>query len=128
MKVSDAVAAYIKLRDKKAEMKAAYEESVKPIAEKMDLLEAKLLEAFDKLGQDSAKTEYGTAYVSVRTTASVADREVFIDHVKKNDDWGLLEVRAAKSGVEAYRAEHDGQNPPGVNVREERTVNVRRPT
>lgn len=125
MKVSEAVALYIELRDQKASMKAEFEESLKPINEKMDKLEAKLLETMDLLGSDSMKTESGTAYVSLRTSASVADREVFMDHVKKNDDWGLLEVRAAKAGVEAYKAEH-GDIPPGVNLREERTVNIRR--
>lgn len=127
MKVNEAVALYIQLRDKKAQMKKDYEESVAPVQEAMDKIEAKLLEAMDYAGTDSLQCRgVGTAYVSLRTSASVADRETFIRHVKEHDDWGLLEVRAAKSGVEEYRAQHEGQLPPGVSVREERTVNVRR--
>lgn len=126
MKLSDAVSLYIKLRDKKAEIKAQMDEQIKPLQEKMDKLEAKLLEAFQATGVDSVKTEFGTAYTSVRTTASIADRDAFMEFVKAHEEWSLLEVRAAKTAIEQYRAANDDELPPGVNIREERVVNVRR--
>jgi phage host-nuclease inhibitor protein Gam len=126
MKLSEAVALYIKLRDQKAEAKAQYEASVAPLTEKMDKLEAKLLQAFDSTGVDSVKTEFGTAYTSTRTTASVADRDAFMDFVKAKEEWSLLEVRASKTAVEQFVAANDSQVPPGVNLRVERVVNVRR--
>lgn len=126
MKLSDAVSLYIKLRDKKAEIKAEMDEQIKPLQEKMDKLEAKLLEAFQTTGVDSVKTEFGTAYTSVRTTASIADRDAFMEFVKSHEEWSLLEVRAAKTAIEQYRAANDDELPPGVNIREERVVNVRR--
>jgi hypothetical protein len=46
-------------------------------------------------------------------------------HVRENDDWALLEVRASKSAVEQYR-ENNNDLPPGISMREERVVNVRR--
>lgn len=126
MKLSDAVSLYIKLRDRKAEIKAEMDEQIKPIQEKMDKLEAKLLEAFQATGVDSVKTESGTAYTAVRTTASIADRDAFMAFVKANEEWSLLEVRAAKVAIEQFRAANDNELPPGVNIREERVVNVRR--
>lgn len=126
MKLSDAVSLYIKLRDRKAEIKAAMDEQIKPIQEKMDVLEAKLLAAFQSTGVDSVKTESGTAYTAVRTTASIADRDAFMAFVKANEEWSLLEVRAAKVAIEQFRAANDNELPPGVNIREERVVNVRR--
>lgn len=126
MKMSDAVSIYIQLRDKKAQMKAEFDAQVAPLQEKMDKLEAKLLEVFNNTGMDSVKTEFGTAYATVRTTASVADRESFMDYVKANEEWALLEVRVSKTAVEQYRSANDNELPPGVNVREERVVNVRR--
>ena len=126
MKMSDAVSLYIQLRDKKAQMKADFDAQVAPLQEKMDKLEAKLLEVFNQTGMDSVKTEFGTAYATVRTTASVADRESFMDYVKANEEWALLEVRVSKTAVEQYRSANDNELPPGVNVREERVVNVRR--
>ena len=125
MKLSDAVAIYIKMRDKKAQMKADFDASVAPLNEKMEMLEAKLLDVFNKTGMDSVKTEFGTAYTTTRVTASVADREIFMNYVKANGEWSLLEVRAAKTAVEQFRSIHD-DIPPGISMREERVVNVRR--
>lgn len=126
MKLSEAVSLYIQLRDQKAQMKAEFDEQVAPLQAKMDKLEAKLLEVFNQTGMDSVKTEFGTAYSTVRTTASVADRESFMDFVKANEEWALLEVRVSKTAVEQFRSANDNELPPGVNIREERVVNVRR--
>jgi phage host-nuclease inhibitor protein Gam len=126
MKLSEAVTLYIQLRDKKAQMKSEFEASVAPITEKMEKLEAKLLDVFNKTGMDSVKTEHGTAYTAVRTTASVADREAFMDFVKANEEWSLLEVRASKTAIEQFRDSNDNELPPGVNIRSERVVNIRR--
>jgi phage host-nuclease inhibitor protein Gam len=126
MKLSEAVSLYIQMRDKKAQMKADFEASVAPLTEKMDKLEAKLLDVFNKTGMDSVKTEFGTAYATTRTTASVADREAFMEYVKANEEWALLEVRTSKTAVEQYRAANDNELPPGINLREERVVNIRR--
>lgn len=127
MKLSEAVSLYIELRDKKAQLKADYDKLVAPVQQKMDVLEAKLLDVFNQTGMDSVKTESGTAYASVRTTASVADREVFMDFVKNNSEWDLLEVRAAKAAIDQYRSMNDDKLPPGINLREERVVTIRRP-
>jgi hypothetical protein len=126
MKLSEAVTLYIQLRDKKAQMKSDFDASVAPINEKMEKLEAKLLDVFNKTGMDSVKTEHGTAYTAVRTTASVADREAFMEFVKANEEWSLIEVRAAKTAIEQFRDNNDNELPPGINIRSERVVNIRR--
>lgn len=125
MKMSDLVAKYIELRDKKSEFKAEYDAKVGRIDEALDKIEAKLLEVFDTAGMDSVKTESGTAYVSTRTAASVADREAFMEFVRTNDEWPLLEIRASKAAVEQYKDVHEDL-PPGINWRSERVVNIRR--
>ena len=126
MKLSEAVTLYIQLRDKKAQMKSDFDASVAPITDKMEKLEAKLLDVFNKTGMDSVRTEHGTAYTAVRTTASVADREAFMEFVKANEEWSLLEVRASKTAIEQFRDSNDNELPPGVNIRSERVVNIRR--
>jgi len=125
MKLSEVVQKYIELRDKKAELKHAYDFKVAKIDEAIDKIEAKLLEVFDGAGMDSVKTPFGTAYASTRSTASVADREAFMEFVKEKQEWSLLEIRAAKLAVEQYKTANDDL-PPGINWREERVVNVRR--
>jgi phage host-nuclease inhibitor protein Gam len=126
MKINEAVEMYIKMRDKKAQMKAEFDEKVAPLNEKMEKLEVKLLQAFQTLGMDSVKTEFGTAYTTVRTSASVADKDAFMNFVKEQGEWSLLEIRAAKLAVEQFRDANDNELPPGISIREERVVNVRR--
>lgn len=126
MKLSELVEKYIALRDKKAKMKAEYEAQVKNVEQVMDKIEAKLLEVFDSTGLESAKCETGTAYVSVRTSASVADKDAFMNYVKDNGEWSLLEVRASKTAVDQFKAANDDQLPPGVSWSAERVVNFRR--
>lgn len=125
MKLSEAVELYISMRDKKAQMKSEFDALVAPVQERMDKLELKLLEAFEKNGMDSVKTPAGTAYQTTRTSATIADRDVFMSHVKENLAWDLLEVRVNKSAVESVQSE-TGELPPGVNLNVTRVVNVRR--
>ena len=125
MKVSEVVSHYIALRDQKAAIKAEYDAKVSKIDKTLDTIEAKLLEVFSQTGMDSVRTESGTAYTTVRATASVADREVFMNFVKNHNEWPLLEVRASKSGIEQFK-ELNQDLPPGINWREERVVNIRR--
>jgi hypothetical protein len=125
MKVSEVVSHYIALRDQKAAIKAEYDAKVSKIDKTLDTIEAKLLEVFAQTGMDSVRTANGTAYTTVRTSASVADREIFMNYVKSHDEWPLLEVRASKTGIEQFK-EMNQDLPPGVNWREERVVNIRR--
>jgi hypothetical protein len=125
MKMSELVAKYIELRDKKAEHKAEYDEKVSKIEETLTKIEAKILEVFETTGMDSVKTECGTAYSTLRTSCSVADKEAFISFVREKDEWPLLEVRPSKSAVDQYRSAMD-ELPPGISWRAERVVNIRR--
>lgn len=126
MKLSEAVELYIKLRDKKAKIKAEFDEAVAPVQEKIDQLEVKLLDVFNKTGMDSVKTEFGTAYTSTRTSVSMADRDAFLAFVRETGDFNMLDVRPSRSAVPEFAAANGGELPPGINMRTERVVNVRR--
>jgi hypothetical protein len=123
--VDEIVARYIALRDKKAEIKAKYDAEVEAIDAAMSRVENYLLKLMTELGVESIRTSAGTPYVSRRTSATVADWEVFLDWVRSNGEWSMLERRANKTVVQSWREEHNDL-PPGLNWREERVVNVKR--
>lgn len=125
MKMSELVGKYIDARNRKAQLKAEYDMKAGKLDEVMSKIEAKLIQVFEETGMDSVKTEFGTAYTTTRTTASVADREAFMEYIRANDEWPLMEVRASKAAIEQYKSIHE-ELPPGINWREERVVNVRR--
>lgn len=125
MKLAEAVTLYISLRDKKTKIVEEHKASIKPLDDKMSKLECLLLKAMQDNGLQSANSPDGTAYIATRSSVTTADKEVFMQHVKAHQAWDLLEVRPSKEGVLGYQLEH-GDIPPGVNVRVERVVNVRR--
>lgn len=120
MKFSDAIKRYIELRDQRAQLKV----QSALLKEEMDKIESKILAAFQKLGVDSTKTEFGTAYTTTQTSTKVSDKETFMNFVRENDEFELLEVRAAKLAVEHYK-EINGDLPPGISWQQETVVNVR---
>jgi hypothetical protein len=125
MKMSELVEKYIQLRDKKSEYKAEYDAKVSIIEALLNKIEGKFLQVFEESGMDSVKTEAGTAYKSTRISVTTGDKDAFMEFVRTNDEWPLLEVRPSKSAVEEYRAAHDDL-PPGINWRAEQVVNIRR--
>lgn len=116
---------YVALRDKKAELKKAYDDSVADIDTAMARIENFLLAKMQELGVESVSTPFGTPYISKRTGASVADWEATLSWIKANGEWEMLERRVNKTVVTAWRDEHNDL-PPGLNWTEERVVNIRR--
>lgn len=126
MKVDEMIDSYISLRDKKAELVAKQKLEVGKIDNVLDKIEAALLAMFNESGGTSIKTEAGTAFVSTKASAVVADWDVYFKQfVLPNQAWEFLEKRCSKLAVEQYRAAHDDL-PPGINWSEIKTVNVRR--
>lgn len=126
MKLSDAIKLYIELRDQRDTLKKEYAEKADKIVKKMELIEAKVLQVLDQAGTNSLNTEGGTAYKTVKTSATVADRDTFLTFCREREEWSLMDVRASKSGIEQYKAANDDALPPGISWREERAVNFRR--
>ena len=127
MTIKELVARYIDIRTKREAFSKQYKEKVAKYDDALTQIEGLLLKTFDSSGMDSVKTEMGTAFVSTRTSATVADRDAFMEFVFSTDGKSFLENRVSKSAVEDFIAANE-EPPPGISVRVERTINVRRPT
>lgn len=125
MKISELVGMYIGLRAEKDKLYNAYKDSTADIDKKLDKMEAKILEVMQKVGMEAIRTENGTVFSSTKVSSSVADKEAFLDFVRKNDLWQLVDMRPLKAGIKEYREVND-DIPPGINWREERVVQFRR--
>jgi hypothetical protein len=125
MKIDELVGLYVRLRDKKAEIKGEYDAKIAPIDQKLDKIEAKVLEVMQKVGMDAIRTANGTVYSEVRTSSTTADKAAFLDFVREHDLWQLVDMRPLKSGIKEY-IDVNNDLPPGINWREERTVQFRR--
>lgn len=125
MKLDEMVTAYIQLRDKKSEIRAAADSKLAKIDEVMGEIEATLLAQFDEQGLDSVRTPIGTAYKQTKTMSSIGDWDSFIEAVIATGNTQLIERRCGQKACAEYLAVN-GEPPPGINVRSEIVINVRR--
>jgi len=117
---------YIQLRDRKSEIKEKYETAVAQIDDGMEKVENIILAHLNANNLDSIAGSTGTAFKSTVTSATVQDRDAFMNYVRTNEAWHMLDARANKTAVAEYKRDHEAI-PPGVNWREEIVVRVRRP-
>ena len=125
--VDEVVAAYIKLRDKKAQIKAEAEQKMGEITTKMDKLETWVKQQADTQGVTSFKTKHGTAFLTTTDYANVADWDAILAFVRENEAYDMFEKRISKTAVRGY-IEQTKAVPPGVNYGTRIEVNVRKPT
>lgn len=124
--LDELVGTFIKIREKKARLKAEYEAAVAPYNEAADKIENLLLAKFQDMGVESIRTPNGTAYSTVKTSATMGDWDAFKEFCDHQDDpYMFIERRVSKEAVVAYKQAH-GELPPGVNWSETRAVNFRK--
>ena len=124
--IEELIGRYIKIRDRKAQLKAEYDTQVESLDDALKKIENVLLAKLNSDGVDSlSKRGVGTAFKSKVTSATVADWDAFLGHIKENDLWHLLDRRCNKTAVVEFRKVNDDL-PPGINWREETVVRVNR--
>lgn len=124
--VKDVIAGYIKLRDKRDEIKRKHKEELVPYAEKMQVMENYLLGELTKADSDSiAAKGVGTVFKSIRTSSKVQDWDEALPFILEHDLKHMLERRVSKAALEEY-IEANGESIPGVSISREIIVNIRR--
>lgn len=125
MKIEQLVEKYVKIRDKVAELDAEHKQRTAPYKEASEKIEQMLLAIFNETGQESAKTAFGTAYITKQTSATAADWEETLRFIQEKERWDMLERRVNKTMVGEYIEEHN-EPPPGINWSVNLKVNIRR--
>jgi hypothetical protein len=123
--VEKRIAQYVQVRDAIKEANDKFAEQIQPLVETQNLLTAWLTAKLEQVGAESVRTKAGTVYSSTRYSASLADPAVFMDFVKANNCFELIDRKANATAVRDY-VETNGSLPPGVNLNAIRTVGVRR--
>lgn len=119
------VARYIELRDKKAEIEAAHKAVIAKYDDAMERLERYLLNHLNETGSESVATAAGTFFKSEVSSAKIDDWDQTLAFIRQNDMWNLLDKRVNKTVVKEYVDAHDDL-PPGVSLRREKVVRIRR--
>ena len=131
MKIDTLVATYVSLRDRKAAIEKEAKAEEARLSKLMDIIELKLKETMTLTGTKSLKTDFGTAYITYKESATVADWDVLFDFIKRSEQWDLIEHRVSKTAVKNLMEEDRHGNyvnppPPGVNFTRFEAINIRR--
>jgi hypothetical protein len=116
---------YHQLRAKKKAIAERHAKELEPVQQAMGALENVMLDALNKAGSNSMRTDAGTAYKSVRTSISIADPEEFRLWVESQNRPDFYENRVSKEAVENY-INAGNPLPPGLKVSSDTVVNVRK--
>ena len=117
---------FIKLRDKKAELAAAFAAEEKAIQEKMDAVKRALLDYCKEHEVDSVRTASGIFYRSTKTRYWTNDWESMNKFIMKHEVPEFYEKRLNQTSVRQFLEENPDVLPPGLNVDSEYVITVRK--
>lgn len=117
---------YIKIRDKRAELKEQFEEQDNKLKEQQELLAAEMLEVCYETGADSIKTPAGTIIRKVDTRYWTTDWDSMYQFIEEHDAYALLEKRLHQTNLKQFLEENPDLLPAGLQADSKYTVVVRR--
>ncbi|MDF1853690.1 MAG: hypothetical protein P1U85_22845 [Verrucomicrobiales bacterium] len=120
------VSVYVKIRDKKTELAAEFNEKEKDLDAKLDKIKAALLEHCKATGTESVKTASGTFWRSQKKRFWTSDWEAMSRFIVDNEAVDLLEKRISQGNMRQFLEENPELHPPGLNADNEYTITVRR--
>jgi len=124
MNIADLTRDYIELRTKKNQVEKLVKEKVDLIKAKMRFLEGKILAFLQQSGQESAKTKFGTPYITKKVGFNIANADEFFNYVIENDAVDLLTKKVNSTAAKAYL--EDEVKIPGVKIYTELKVGVKK--
>jgi hypothetical protein len=117
---------YIKIRDKRDELKRNFEEEYAKLGEQLDVLSSEMLELCKENNADSIKTPAGTIMRRVETRFWTNDWDSFYDFVNEEDAFGLFEKRIHQGNMKQFLEENPDKMPKGLMSDSKYKITVRR--
>lgn len=123
--VDTVIAAYVKLRDRRAVLRKEYTEADEVFVAQMDKLEVFLLNKMQQDNMTQLGSEHGTAYQQTVIKGNCSDWPSFWQFLADTGRFDMMEKRVSIKAVQEY-FEANGELPPGINVNPELKVVIRR--
>jgi ATP-dependent Lon protease len=116
------VKAYIKIRDKRAELSKQDNE----LEAQQEMIQQELLNICKETGSDGLRTQYGTVSRRIAKKYWTSDWESLYKFIKENDAFHFLHQRISNLNVDKFLEENPDLHPPGLQADASYTVVVRR--
>lgn len=117
---------YIKIRDRRAELKREFEDADNELKAQAEILETQMLDVCKEMNADSIRTPHGTIIRSVKSRYWTNDWDSMYDFIEEHGAFGLLEKRLHQTNMKDFLLENPTTLPIGLNVENSYTVVVRR--
>lgn len=124
--MDDLTKTYLRIRNKRAEIKAAFDEEDKDLQAKLDKVKQALLEYCKEHEVESVRTTHGLFYRTVKTRYWTSDWESMNKFIMDNGVPEFFEKRLNQGVVKEFLEENPDLLPPGLNVDAEYVVSVRK--
>jgi phage host-nuclease inhibitor protein Gam len=117
---------YIKIRDKRAELKEHYESQDEGLKAQQEMLAERMLDICRDNNADSIKTPAGTIIRKVDTRYWTTDWDSMYQFIEEHDAYPLLEKRLHQTNLKQFLDENPELLPAGLQADRKYTVVVRR--
>jgi phage pi2 protein 07 len=118
--------AYLKLREKRAELKASFDVADTALEADQTKLKRALLDHCKEHGVDSVRTSAGLFYRQTKTRYWTNDWESMNKFIMDNGVPHFYEKRLNQTSVREFLEENPDLLPPGLNVDSEYVITVRK--
>jgi len=117
---------YLKIRDKRAELKAQFDQEDTKLEAQLNAVKAALLEYCKEQGVDSVRTQAGLFYRGIKTRYWTNDWDSMNRFILERGIPEFYEKRLNQTSVRQFLEENPDVLPPGLNVDSEYVITVRK--
>lgn len=125
--IADRVRQLVAVKQQKEKLKTEQEAAMKKLDEIYDALAHMVQTYLDTNGLQNLKVDDRVCYIYRRYSAPIQDKQAFMDYVKQNNKWDLLDVRANATAVREF-AEANNALPTGCSLNTLSQLGVRKTT
>jgi len=118
--------AYIKIKDRRSEISAAFKKQDGDLVTMQDRLKAALLAYCKDQGVESGRTKSGLFYRSVKTRYWTSDWEAMGKFIIENEIPEFFTKSLNQTNVKKFLEDNPETVPPGLNVDSEYVISVRK--
>ena len=125
--IGDMITKYRELRSVVEDEEAKLAEWLKPHKEAINAIQIALGVELQKQGLQNFKGEDGTAYLKHSDGIKVDNQQAFLQFVRSNERWDMLQVGLLVDPVREFQAKQpNGELPPGVTSNPSVTCIIRK--
>jgi hypothetical protein len=117
---------YIKIRNKRAELKAEFDEQDSALEAQINALKSELLDYCKSQNIDSVRTSEGTFYRTIKTRYWTNDWDSMNRFILEHEVPQFYEKRLNQTVMKQFLEENPDVLPPGLNVDSEYVITVRK--